>query len=65
MSLLVTQKREENWTMLSIKLVEGCLQTYNGCRPDVKQMFLPHDLSVKGVEATFAESPVLLHWIKL
>ena len=26
--------------MLSIKLVEGCLQTYNGCRPDVKQMLL-------------------------
>ena len=52
-SLLVTQKREENWTMLSIKLVEGCLQTYNGCRRDVKQMLLPCDLSVKGVDRSY------------
>ena len=53
MSLLVTQKREECWTLLSIKLVEGCLQTYNGCRRDVKQMLLPRDLSVKGVDRSY------------
>ena len=52
-SLLVTQKREERWTMLSIKLVEGCLQTYHGCRRDVKQMLLPRDLSVKGVDRSY------------
>ena len=53
MSLLVTKKREERWTLLSIKLVEGCLQTYNGCRRDVKQMLLPRDLSVKGVDQSY------------